>query len=86
MEYADQQNEIDNDYRSNPGSNDGDSREQQESKFGGLTLEIDIEETDDFPEHGLRLATNNETTPEQRIIEPEVPDTPTYEFNIDKEF
>jgi hypothetical protein len=52
--------------------------------FKGLSL--DIEEIDDFPDQGLRISTFNESTPESKIIEPDIPDTPTYDFNIDKEF
>lgn len=88
MEYADQgETGIDDEYRSNPGSNDGDKyNEKPEGGFKGLTLDIDVEETDDFPEHGLRINSNLENTPEQKIPEPNIPDTPTYDFNIDKEF
>ena len=69
MEYADQDPAMDQDYRSNDGSNDGEDADNTETKGlgfkfrGGLTLDIDVEETDDFPENGLR-------TPEQYISDP----------------
>jgi hypothetical protein len=69
MEYNDQDPAVDQEYRSNDGSNDGDTGNTDTKgvafKFkGGLTLDIDVEETDDLPENGLRINSNFEGTPE----------------------